>query len=286
VIDRYALLCKPDLVDSLRPKIKPKPGELRALNYIPASITEAMIINVEDPNRTLNGIEAAVAGRIGVGQSFLLRQFMIGARESFFGLKSDESTGAALGDEIASFNQSDNPDHRVWLLAARNQAGLKQIVERYLTTGGAAIKRESHDGVELLVSSDTARGAAATLGEFTALGKRQPLTALIEARRAGNNLQQSPLLTAAEFPAQPTAIVSLSSDLDESSQLMAALSKLLAKQLHRPTHNPAGSSAAGQLPAAISATTFNEKGVYLESRGPFGNFPFFVSTTASVIDGR
>src|SRR5262249_18563050 len=76
VVDRYMLLFKPDLADALRGAVKPaKQSEQnasaqRVLDVVPAEAKDVTLIGVENPIKALDGIEAAIAARVGVAQSF------------------------------------------------------------------------------------------------------------------------------------------------------------------------------------------------------------------------
>src|SRR5262249_49379623 len=124
--------------------------------------------------KTLDGIEAAISGRVGAAQSFLLHQFILGAREGLFGLHNGSKADEAIGDEIVSFDLPSQPEGaqakgagardgksagRVWLVAARDSALLRAIVERAMAANRAALGREKHRGVEIISSGDASRGS-------------------------------------------------------------------------------------------------------------------------------
>src|SRR5262249_38119556 len=122
VVDRYTLLFKTDLADSLKAAIKParesepNASARRVLNLVPTEAREVTVIGVENPVKTLDGIEAVIAARAGAAQSFLLRQFVIGAREAFLGIKEGDRADGAIGDEIANFSLTGDAKDRVWLI--------------------------------------------------------------------------------------------------------------------------------------------------------------------------
>src|SRR5215813_9371535 len=109
VVDRYALLLKPEMADALKAAVKParqnepNAAARRALDLIPTEAKDVTLIGVENPIKTLDGIEAVIASRAGAAQSFLLHQFIIGAREIFLGIKATDKADVAIGDEIANF---------------------------------------------------------------------------------------------------------------------------------------------------------------------------------------
>ncbi len=282
VVDRYALLFKPEMAEALKLAIKPAASAPRALDVIPVEARDLTLIGVENPMRTLDKIEAATSARIGAAQSFLLHQFVIGAREAFLGLRAGDKADEAIGDEIANFNTTTEAEDRVWLVAPRDRAFVTTLVERVFTAQGAVLAREKYKGVEIVNSSDERRGAAAFVGDFLALGKREPLLNLIDSQQGGRSVKNSPQFVTASKASPPAAIRSFASVRDESGEMMAAIARwsggLPAAQ--------SGVAALDRLPFAASATSINERGVYVESRSPFGNFPFFISIFAGATNGK
>lgn len=281
VVDRYALLLNPDLMASLKPVIKSNASEPRALALIPATAKDVTVINVENPTKTLDGIEAAIAARVGAGQSFLLHQFLLGAREVFFGLQADQTAAAAIGDEIASFGFTDEYVDRVWLIAARDRALLLQAAQKFPGLTGLDV-REVYKGAELLGAGDETRGGAAFVDGFLALGRRAALRRLLDAQRNGQTLKTAPQFVAASMPARPAAILSFSAVREAADEMMTGLAQLLRSQVNAQ----GGQAKLEQLPLAVSATSLNEQGALIETRSPFGNFPFFISIIAGATDAR
>jgi hypothetical protein len=289
VVDRYSLLFKPELVESLRPVIKANRGEPQVLNFIPSAVKDVTIYNVENPDKTLAGIEAALSARLGVGRSFLLRQFMLGARGAFLGVKSGDSLQTAIGNEIASFGPAKEPQERVWLIAIRDRQQVVRILERYLSqprSPGAAreeIVYEYYSDREIINSRDAKKGSAAILGDFVALGRRGELIDLIDALSDGKNLKTALRSAPASGPAVNGVVIGYSSVKGESGEMMAALARRLGGQ-EKPQ---SGTAALDRVPLAASATSLNDRGFYIESHSPFGNFPLFVSLVESVTaDGK
>lgn len=276
VIDRYALLFKPDMMDSLKAAITVSRDERRALKLIPPSIKDVTLINVEDPSRALDGIEAAISSRIGAGQSFLLHSFIVGAREAFFGLKAGESAAPAIGTELASFGFNSEIDDRVLLIAVRDRVLLNQLAERFLSQRGATLRHETYRGAEIIQSSDLRRGAAVFVGNFLALASRPQLIRLIDESQSGESLANAPQFMASSKPSPQAPVLSFSSVKDETGEMMAALTRWLAGESLPPVPAP----TLNQLPLAASATSLSESGIYIESHAPFGNFPFFITLVA------
>lgn len=276
VVDRYAVLFKPDLTEKLKTIITAGTGEAQALGLIPAAASEVTLIKVANPSKTLDGIETVISSRVDVAQSFLLHQFAIGMREAAFGAKSGELTGAAIGDEIASFNLTGEPQDRVWLVAVRDRTMMTRLAETVLTQFQnkrvTSIHRENIEGVEILNSGEPSRGSAIFLSEFLAFGRRAQLIRLIEAYRHGQSLKSAPLFVSAGRVSASAPLLSVSSVKEESGEMMAALARAFGQNAA-----PADAGILNQLPLAVSATSLNDQGLAIESHSPFGNFPFFVS---------
>jgi len=283
VVDRYMLLFKPDLADALRAAVKPSgQSEPNAsaqrvpqiMDMVPAEAKDVTLIGVENPIKALDGIEAAIAARVGAAQSFLLHRFIIGARDIFLGIKENDKTDGVIGDEIANFNFTGEAKDRVWLISQRDEAFVKTLIERVFTVRGATLLRETYKGYEIFNSSDERHGAAVIIGDFLALGQRERLTQLIDAHQSGRSFTDSPQVAAADKTRGPAAVKSFTSVKEETGEMLSAIARWTGRPPSRPP-------ALDRLHLATSATTVNNRGVYVESHSPFGNFPFFIS----LVDG-
>jgi len=279
VVDRYMLLCKPDLADALRAAVKPagprRPGSAggrgaEIMDVIPAEARDVTLIDVANPLKALDGIEAAISARVGVGHSLVLHEFIIGALDFFLGIKENDKADGAIGDEIANFNMTGEGKDRVWLVSQRNEAFVETLIERVFTARGAQLLREQYKGREIFTSSDARHGAAAIVGDYLALGARERLTQLIDERQSGRSFNDSPRLSAADKTRGPAAVKSFTSAKEETGEMLSSIARWAGRAPSRP-------SALDRLPLATSATTFNERGVHVESHSPFGNLPFFIS---------
>jgi hypothetical protein len=286
VVDRYAVLFKPEVADALRAAVQVPEGagEARVLEVVPAAAGEVTVITVEDLDLALMGLQRAVSSQIGAGQSFLLQRFVNSAREAFFGLQPGERASAAVGGELAGFSfaaseggRGADGAARVWLVAVRDRQSLTRLAERYLSQRGAGLRREPYGDTELMISQDARRGAAAFVGDYLALGNRAALARLIDARRQGQSFKQSAQFAAAGRPevAGPSALRSFSAVEQETGRMMTALARRFggAQNSQAAERQP----LLDQLPLAASAASLTERGVYVESHSPLGNFPLFVS---------
>ncbi|MGH9767909.1 MAG: hypothetical protein ACREAB_10790 [Blastocatellia bacterium] len=293
IADRYALLFKPEMADALKAVVKParqsepNADARRVLDLIPTEAKDVTLIGVENPIKTLDGIEAVIASRAGAAQSFLLHQFLIGARETFLGIRENDRADGAIGDEIANFNLTGESKDRVWLIAQRNEAFITTLVERVFTARGASLWREKYKGREIIRSSDERRGAAVIIGDFLALGRKERLIRVIDSQQGGQSFNDSPHGAAANKISHPAAVKSFTSVKEESGEMLAVIARWMASESAQKSGGPAPNVAAlDRLPFASSATSINDRGVYVESHSPFGNFPFFISLADGSMKGR
>lgn len=277
VVDRYELLLKPDLTETLRAALKVNLNAPRVLTLLPATVREVTLLNLENPGQAFGTLETAISGRVGAGQSFILRQFLSGMQEAFFGLRADELAARAIGEEVASLNFTDDVEGRIWLLKMRDQALLRKLIEKVLTGGGLSMQREQRAGAELWHSSDEGRGSALFFGGYVGLGKRAQLLKLLEGRR-GLKLNDAPQLAQASRPSQTGVMLGLASTKEDSAELMARVARALgAAQAN------AEPEILNQLPMSVSVTSFTPQGLYVESHAPLGSFPLYAAVASGAV---
>jgi hypothetical protein len=288
VAERYAVLFKPDLADALRKTIKPSPKESGVLSVVPASATSVTLITVQNPLKTLDGVESAISSRVGAAQSFLLHQFMIGARETFFGLPGGRRVDQAIGDEIVGFSLAADPKTpteagRLWAAKVNDRALLSPIVEQALTVDRATLGRERHREYEILVSGNRSRGGAVFMNDVLLLGGRDHLIRVIDQLAGGQTFQNDLKRLSLGGLGEGAALKSFSDVKDEAAGMMLTLAKWTAKAAGEPGGAP---GPVESIPFAVSASSITSQGVFVESRSPFGSLPLLVSIADGAIDGK
>ncbi len=291
VVDRYALVCKPEVANSLQTALRgtnnavpeqnaPLSAERsESLKLVPAAATDVTLVNVADSGQALDGLERIVSGHLGVAQSFLFHKFFTSARKTFLGLEPGDNPSTAVGAEVVRFSLASNdPDvpERVWLVAARNRGQLAQMAERLLRQQGAAVKRSQHHGVE--VTSNGQR-AFAFVGNYLAMGSPQTVRRLLDEAGKTQALPTLPQFVAAKRP-EPTGqrvMHGFSSVTTETQAMMTALARRLKGN---PQAN--ATQALERLPWAVAVTALTGQGVTREAHSPLGNFPLFVNFVDSV----
>jgi hypothetical protein len=247
VLDRYAIVCKPEVTNSLQETIRiPQgvvPEQSEGVRLVPATAQDVTLINVADPGQALDGVERIVSGHLGVAQSFMFHKFFTTARKTFLGLEPGENPSAAIGSEVVRFTlATENSDttERLWLIAARNRQKLTQLAERLL---GTALTREQYQGTALTRNENR---AFAFVGNYLAFGSPQNVKRLLD-------------------------------ELGKTKALIATLAQRL-------NGNPQAKAVSEleRLPLAATVTSLTTRGVVRESRSPVGNFPLIVNFVDSV----
>jgi hypothetical protein len=283
IISRSALLFKPAIADKLKNSIRPgensREGHHKSLSIIPASATDVTIVDVQNPLKVFDELELAFSSQLGAGQSFILRQYLIGARAALFGLAPGDSASAGFGNEIVAVSLGEKAADRVLLIEAGNRALTEQFAQKYLTIGGANLRREKYQDSELLISSSAQRGSGVFIREFLVLGSQSALKRLLDAQQKNDLLEKTPQFQAALRNAEVIPVISYSSAKEDVNEMMFALAQRLNGKV--TVDRNAANTELSKLPLATSWTTLHEHGAQTVSRAPFGNFPLLIS----MIDG-
>ncbi len=283
VLDRYAIVCKPEVASSLQEAIRvPKnvaPEQSEGMRLVPAAAQDVTLVNVADPGQALDGVERIVSGHLGAAQSFLFHKFFTSARKTFLGLEPGENPSLAIGAEAVRFSlktPAAAAEESVWLIAARNRQKLSQLAERLLQQQGANIGRSNYQGVEL---TSTGKRAFAFVGNYLALGSPETVKRLLDELGQTKALIATPQFVAASRPKPMgnTVMQGFSSVVADTREMMEAFARRL-----KGNPQAAAASALERLPLAASVTSLTERGVVRESRSPVGNFPLFVNFVDSV----
>lgn len=274
VTEKYLTMLRAETADALMEPLKPAPAaSFASPRLIPRTIESLTLLSAERagelPERVLKRLSPTVDIVAGVA----LREFVINFRKQY-GLEASDSIGAATGSEIAVVNfGGDQP--RAILIQVSDKSKLETVVARYLTRKGGSAIREQSSGVEIMVSSNDDRRAAAFVRDFLVLGTRDQIVKILEAegKRGGldSDLRFKQIL--ASRPAD-TSIVSYRSRVDEAGKLFLAISKLTRVTDGSPEllERDSAREALDRLPRSNSFTEFRGSGIYIETHSAVGNF--------------
>lgn len=274
VTEKYLTILHAETADALMEPLKPAPAaSFASPRLIPRTIESLTLLSAERagelPERVLKRLSPTVDIVAGVA----LREFVINFRKQY-GLEASDSIGAATGSEIAVVNfGGDQP--RAILIQVSDKSKLDTVVARYLTRKGGSVVREQSSGVEIMVSSNDDRRAAAFVRDFLVLGTRDQMVKILETEGNHGGLD-SDLRFKQILASRPAdaSIVSYRSRVDEVGKLFLAISKLTRVTDGSPEllERDSAREALNRLPRSNSFTEFRGSGIYIETHSAVGNF--------------
>ena len=284
---RYVALLRPDLTDALRAAIRPLPPRpadrtgQEILDNLSDELSELTIYRVESPARAMGAIEAAISARIGAGQSFLLHQFLMAAREGHPAIDDESMAEAAFGDVIIAAGFAGESGDRLWLLEIRDQAAMARLIASHLARRRGEAADWDRSGI--LDSGDLRRGAATVLGNHLLLASSARLRSLLDHRSAGaaGKGRGHLSLDLAEPADDAACVISHFRTTGESVAGIFPLMRLLAR---RPTLEPSPEEFGrrmAHLPASVRTVRIAPEGIEIESTSPLGSIPGLASILES-----
>lgn len=280
VRERYMMLCKPEVTNSLQETIRPPknvdPEQSEGLKLVPATAQDVTLITVADPGQALDGVERIVSGHLGVAQSFIFHKFFASARKTFLGLEPGENPSTAVGSEVVRFslesNDTDAPE-RVWLIAARNRQQLTQLAERLLQQQGGKLARVEHEGIAMTATSNGKR-AFTFVGNYLVLGSQEKVRQVLTEMG-----KKTALLATTQFGTSTRPVPISHSVMHSFSSVVAETHEMMTSLAQRLKGNPQAKASVvlERLPLAVSVTSLSERGVVREAHSPVGSFPALVN---------
>jgi hypothetical protein len=254
--------------------LKPAPAaSFGSPRLIPRAIESLTLLSAERAGEAPERVLKRLSPTVDIVAGVALREFVINFRKQY-GLEPSDSIGAATGPEIAIVNFGDDQP-RAMLIQVSDKSKLETAVARYLLRKGGSVAREQSGGVEIMVSSNDDRRAAAFVGEFLVLGTRDQIVKIVETdgNRDGldNDVRFKQIL--ASRPAD-ASILSYRSRVDDAGKLLLAISKLARVTDGSPEllERDSAREALNRLPRANSFTVFRGSGIYIETHSAVGNF--------------
>lgn len=274
VTEHSQLMLKPDLAEKLKSSLTIKKSQIQSTAVIPSDAQDVTIFDVGNPDKALKGIATALSSKLGAVPSFILTQFIIGIRESFFGLKPTDNSDQIFGNEFAGFVFDRDSQDRVWLIEVKDKNLTVSMIKKYLNASDQpnSLIRENYKGVEITRSATDDKNATAFLDNFLVIGKRPLITKTID-----SFVQSTAFKSSNHYPADlpnDSAVFSFSSIIDDTDKMMIALA---GKFKGGAISNSQKSAVLSQLPFSAGFTRLNELGIYSESKSVFGSLPFFMS---------
>ncbi|HEY6333849.1 MAG TPA: hypothetical protein VI756_31320 [Blastocatellia bacterium] len=278
VTDRYFTALKPSLASQLSDAMQaPAGGDFSQVNLVPPSAQGFTEISVQGigglPERALKNL----GPQFDLVGSLALKELAIGLRK-LVGLEGSDSIESAVGNQLTFVKFNDDEPEAI-IISVRDRSAVTPYLDRYLGHNGSSVTRETYNGTELEISSSPDGRAAAFIKSSLVIGTRSQISGIL-------NYQMStpagPSAAGLRFesanPGRPVIASSRISSQD-AGQAMLAVSRITRVTDGSPEILEKDSirEALQRLPRSISLTTFEENGVYTETRSAAGNFALLAS---------
>ncbi|HEX8719977.1 MAG TPA: hypothetical protein VF736_04995 [Pyrinomonadaceae bacterium] len=263
VEDRYFVALSEGVSDRLAAPLAPpeRTGEGGAA-LLPADTYQVTFYNFRSPENAWRGLNAAVSSQVDVSIAALITRAFEGLAQPY-GVENPREFLRACGSELATARLEAESEGKVLVASVRERAALREQALAYLGRGARAERAED---VELLVSRDPERGAAAFAGDFLLTGSEADVRRCLAARAAGHTLRDAPSLKGAprDFAEGPAPARSLTDDTEAARAVLS--------RLGRPPNPAALEAALARHSHSASETRLVEGGFEKRTRSAFGLF--------------
>jgi len=265
-----------ELIEQLAPSLRLGDEPARQLAMVPADAIDWTVFRIADPLGTLQSVETALSARLGLAESFLLHQAVLGVRQALVDRQSPPVTAASIGDGLVAVTLGATPEERVWLMSTRGgtpgltaplpdqpgQQGARAIEE--LPRGRLVLPEAAGDSATLLLDDLLLRGGPAVLRGW--VDRRNSAGSIL----ATPAWRETPTLVD-PLPSSPFLVRHYFREEEERDQLQAILDQLVNRA--KPSTGKASSAVQPPLPWAVRGAALLPDGLLVETHSSFGTFP-------------
>lgn len=277
-----------DLIEQLAPSLRLGDEPAGQLAMVPADAIDWTVFRVADPLGTLQSIEAALSARLGLAESFLLHQAVLGVRQTLLDRQSPPVPATSIGDGLVAVTLGATPEERVWVMSTRGgtsplnvpspdlprQKGVRAIEE--LARGRLVLPAAAGDPATLLLDDLLLRGGPTVLRGW--VDRRNSAGSIL----ATPAWRETPLL-ADPLPSSPFLVRHYFREEQEREQLQAILEQLVNGT--NPLERKASTGATPPpLPWAVRGTALLPDGLLVETHSSFGTFPLIAEMGKTLSD--
>jgi hypothetical protein len=251
------------MAERLRAPLAPaERGPVGVASALPADTFQVTFYDFRSPEDAFRGTGAALSSQVDVSSAILITR---GLKEflSPYGIENPREFLRACDTQLATARLTATSEGKVLVASVRDHAALR---EQALAHVGRGAQTEREGDVELLISNDPERGAAALAGDLLLMGTEEDVRRCLGALREGRTLRDGDALKAATV------------DFSEGGAFARTLTDDRAAARSVLTHF-AGRGDAGGLEAAlsrrgysVSETRLAEGGFEKRTRSAFGMF--------------
>ncbi|HEX8354051.1 MAG TPA: hypothetical protein VF611_14180, partial [Pyrinomonadaceae bacterium] len=261
--DLYFVSLAGGMAERLRGPLAPaehKPAGVSAA--LPADTYQVTFYDFRSAEEAFRGTGAALSSQVDVSSAILITR---GLKEFLkpYGVENPREFLRACDTQLATARLAPSSEGKVLVVSVRDRAALREQALAHL---GRGAQTERAGEVELLVSDDPERGAAAFAGEHLLMGSEEDVRLCVGALREGRTLREGAALKAAppDFFEGDAFARTLTDDRDAARSVLSRF---------------AGRGDAGGLEEAlarrgfsVSETRLAEGGFEKRTRSAFGMF--------------
>jgi len=270
IMDDYFLALPGDVSQRLIAPLAPSAGgPVDAADFVPSNVHQFSRYEFRSPETAWRGMSAALASQVDVAIAAVIPRALEGLLKSY-GVEQPREFLRACGSELATARLDETSENKILVASVLDRKALLQQTRAYL---GSGARTERVGDVELLISSDTERGAASFIGDYLLMGAEDDVRACIVARSQGRTLKNADAFKAsAQGLFDETALArTLTDDRDSVRPVLSYFAR-------RGDSGPARADP-GALEAALARHTYSvsetrlvEGGFAKKTRSSFGLF--------------
>jgi hypothetical protein len=268
--DDYFLTLPGDMAARLQAPLAAGAGsETEAAELLPQDVYQVSRYNFRSPEVAWRGLGAALSSQVDVSRATIIT-LALEALLKPYGVEQPKEFLRACGPEVWTARLNATSERKVLVASVRDREPLLQQARAQL---GRGARTERVGDVELLISSDTDRGAASFVGNYLLMGAEDDVRACLVARAEGRTLKNADAFKAsARGLFDETAFArTLTDDRDSVRPVLSYFARRDDSSVARA--NPGALEAAlARRAYSVSETQLVEGGFEKKTRSSFGLF--------------
>lgn len=278
--DRYFFALQNNLASRLETSLEPA-SEIRtgADQFLPRGTYQLTRYNYRDAETAWRGMNAALSSQLDTLSAAFIPRFLDAALQPY-GIEDPRTFFRAAGPEITTARLDDAGESTILIASVRDETLLRAEVRRHL---GAAARRVTVGGAEMLVSADEEKGAAAFVAGYLVMGaSERAVRWCLETRAGTETIQTDPTFERAmraDLPVDRPSVVTYTSDRTDARAFIRGIVAILNKPDR--TNDENFLRALDERAYSVSATRLVAGGFQKHTRSAFGQFGALVTALAS-----
>ena len=277
VEDDYFLTLPGDMSQRLQASLAPGANTESGAEILPQNVYQVSRYSFRSPEVAWRGLGAALSSQVDVSRATIIT-LALEALLKPYGVEKPKEFLRACGPEVWTAKLDAASERKILVASVLDRETLMQQARAFL---GRGVRTERVGDVELLISSDTERGAASFIGDYLLMGTEDDVRSCVAARSEGRTLKNADAFkTTARGLFDETALARTLTD--ERDSVRSVLSSFARSGDTGSTRaNPSALEAAlAKRAYSVSETRLVEGGFEKRTRSSFGLFGEIVTRFA------